>query len=406
VSDIWEKFLSSGQDQDLQATKKRKKLIFNIFAFVLLLLIVGIWLLIDMLASQKQEAMKMVQEASKTNNQQIELPHTDIDQDLRWRQYLEDDMRKSLSNMEVKFQELMKQQNLGAEKKMQALLDELAVTQEKLKMSQAELASASLDFRRISSQQQESGEDRHEQVASKMITKQDLLENFEHEMDVFKPAESFIAEGTYFTGYMLGGISVSTALAAADEHATPVVIRLTDRGNLDLENPLDIKQCRILGSAYGDLASERAIIRLEKLICKIDGSIQTTEIAGQVIGPDGYNGVKGKVVATGEKHLKNAMLGGIISGFAGSAKGQDAVNIFGGGVVGTAKKGAKEMFGQGALQGASNAGEKLAEYYLRRAEALSPVLFVAGGVRVNPQITKGVFLGQRGTKKQIQAEKK
>ena len=161
-----------------------------------------------------------------------------------------------------------------------------------------------------------------------------------------------------------------------------------------------------MGSAYGDLSSERAIIRLEKLVCEENGLYQTSKIAGQVFGPDGYNGIKGTVVSTSSKHIKNAALGGLISGLSGAAKGQDGASITGAGLISTKKKGVGDMLEQGALQGASNAGEKVADYYLRQAEAMSPVLTIDSGVRVNAQITKGFFVGEVGTHKKIKNAKK
>ena len=90
-------------------------------------------------------------------------------------------------------------------------------------------------------------------------------QEFEHEVEFDRPksAANYIPEGTYFTGYLLGGVVVSTALSTPDENATPVSIRLTGRGNLNKANKTDMAKCSIMGSAYGDLSSERAIIRLE-----------------------------------------------------------------------------------------------------------------------------------------------
>ena len=98
-----------------------------------------------------------------------------------------------------------------------------------------------------------------------------------------------------------------------------------------------------MGSAYGDLSSERAIIRLEKMICEQSGVYITSKIAGQIFGSDGLNGVKGTVVATSSKHIKNAAIGGLISGVAGAAKGQDGFTISGAGLIQTKKKGAKSL---------------------------------------------------------------
>jgi hypothetical protein len=176
--------------------------------------------------------------------------------------------------------------------------------------------------------------------------------------------------------------------------------------NLSPLNKMDTSNCRISGSAYGDLSSERAIIRLEKLVCEKDGLYQTSKIAGQIFGPDGYNGIKGVVVSTSSKHIKNAAFGGLLSGLSGSAKGQDGATLTGAGIISTKKTGMGYLLGQGAMQGVSNAGEKIADYFLRQAEAMSPVLTIKPGVKVNTQITKGFFVGELNTHKKIKNAKK
>ena len=152
-----------------------------------------------------------------------------------------------------------------------------------------------------------------------------------------------------------------------------------------------------MGSSYGDLSSERAIIRLEKLICEQDGTYITSKVAGQIFSSDGLNGIKGTVIATNAKHIKNAAIGGLISGISSSAKGQDGSSMSASGIISTKTKGAKNLLSDGALTGASNAGDKIADYYLRQAESMSPVLTVPSGVRVNAQITKGFFVGEVST---------
>ena len=267
-----------------------------------------------------------------------------------------------------------------------------------LERSQRELINASLELKKIASSSE------HElPVKEKAIDVKEFGSSVE--LDIPKSAENYIPEGTYFTGHLLGGIVVSTALGSPDRSSTPVMIRLTARGNLSKLNPLQIDKCRIQGSSYGDLSSERAVIRLEKLICEKDGLYQTSKIAGQVYGPDGLNGLKGTVVSTSDKHIKNAIVGGMISGLSSNVKGQDPLGITSSGLINTNKKTPKDMLTGGVAQGLSNAGEKVAEYYLKQAEAMSPVLTIPAGVRVNAQITKGFFVGEIGTHKKIKQEK-
>jgi len=208
-----------------------------------------------------------------------------------------------------------------------------------------------------------------------------------------KSARSFIPETAYVKGILLGGIAVSTSIGSASE-PVPVVIRITERGSLPKNFNIDLTHCKIMGSSYGDLSSERAIVRAEVLSCTdpVSELIYTTKIAGLIHGDDGMNGIKGKVIQTSGKHLKNAIVGSMISGFAGSAKGQDQMIITSFGAGSTKKKGMGDMLQDGAFAGASNAAEKIADYYIKQAESMSPVLLVSGGTKVDIVFTKGVYL--------------
>lgn len=345
---------------------------------------------------------KEIEKSEEQHVSVLELPDVGIDMEKRWRQYFESlienqsrQLEKQLEEMRSAQSELMKNANEEIERV-------IGNSSEKLEFAKRELAEANLEVRRMR-EEMEVGRRESVEVGAK-FGRQEF--ESEIEMDRPKPVENYVAEGTYFTGHLLGGIVVSTALNTADEHATPVMIRLTGRGNLPKGNDLKIEQCRIQGSAYGDVSSERAIIRLEKMICEVDGVYQTSKIAGQLFGPDGYNGIKGVVVSTGSKHLKNAFIGGVLSGLSESSGGREGMSISGAGIISTEKRGMRDMVTGGSMKGLSNAGEKLADYYLRQAEAMSPVLTIPSGVRVNAQITRGFYVGEVGTHKKLQGEKR
>lgn len=348
-------------------------------------LIIGMMSGLLMFVGSKEQKRGVNQE-QKEEVAKVELPDSSIDTEKRWREHFERLIAEHKAGIEEQMKEMEEAQNQLMNEVNISMEKELADTKEKLRMAREELASAGLELKKIA------GEEEARLQAMPInqeaeISRQEF--GNEHEFDQPKSAANYIPEGTYFTGHLLGGIVVSTGLNAADEHATPVAIRLIDRGNLNNLNKLEISKCRIMGSSYGDLASERAIIRLEKMICERDGVYITSKISGQVYGEDGYNGIKGEVVSTSSKHLKNAIVGGMISGLSSSGKGQEGFALAGGGIIPAKNKGMKEMLGQGALQGTSNAGEKIAQYYLKQAESMSPVLTIPAGVRVNAQITKG-----------------
>ena len=55
-----------------------------------------------------------------------------------------------------------------------------------------------------------------------------------------------------------------------------------------------------------------------------------------------------------------------------------------------------------AFAGTSNAAEKIADYYLKQAESMSPVLLIAGGAKVDIVFTKGVTLGTGDVKERLE----
>jgi len=222
------------------------------------------------------------------------------------------------------------------------------------------------------------------------------------------PVSSYnhIPATSYVSGHLLGGIAVSTSVTSASE-PIPVVIKLTGRGNLPKKFAVDLKECRLLASSYGDISSERAIVRAEELICenKAAGLITSTKVSGVIYGDDGANGIRGTVVSMSDKHLKNAVIGGVLSGFAGTAKGQGGLDITALGAVSTKSKGIKDMAQDGLLSGASSAAEKLADYHIKLAENISPVILVPGGTKVDVMFTKSVEIGSTDIEEVIKSER-
>lgn len=370
----------------------------------------GLLMILWFLSSAVSDAGKSLEDKEQEekegagSSRNIDLADKALDTEVFWRNYFEEDMKKQKT-------------------RTKEMIDLLTENQEKvLKEVKSSLAEAVDEVHRLKEQQKEQFDRTAKQLQDSLEEQRMLAEaganrvkpvnideiGFEDDVvfDEPKSAEDYIPEGTYFSGYLLGGAVVSTALNAPDENASPVSIRLKGRGNLDKENQLDISKCRITGSAYGDLSSERAVIRLEKMICKEGGVWITSDIAGIVYGDDGFNGIKGTVVSTSSKHLKNAAIGGLLSGLSSASKGQEGVSIGSGGVSSRKSKGVGDLLSAGGMSGVSNVGEKLADYYLRQAEAMSPVLTIPAGVKVNPHITKGFFVGERGIKGRIKKDRK
>ena len=324
----------------------------------------------------------------------LEVASSALDIDKMWRNHFEDKLTDAKTSADEKLKLIENSINEQSVSYTNQLKTEIEKLKAQIGYLSEEQASARREFAdsKIKSEEEDNSRKNHyPQIDESRITvnHMDRGEIFDRP----KSARSFIPETAYVKGILLGGIAVSTSIGSSSE-PVPVVIRITDRGSLPKNFNVDLTHCKIMGSSYGDLSSERAIVRAEVLSCTdpLTELVHTTKIAGQIHGDDGMNGIKGKVVQTSGKHLKNAMIGGMISGFAGSAKGQDQMIITSFGTGASRKKGAGDMLKEGGFAGASNAAEKIADYYIKQAESMSPVLLVSGGTKVDVVFTKGVYL--------------
>ena len=63
------------------------------------------------------------------------------------------------------------------------------------------------------------------------------------------------------------------------------------------------------------------------------------------------------------------------------------------------------MLGEGLLGGASTAAEKLADYHIKLAENISPVILVPGGTKVDIVFTKSLQIGSFDIEEVIKSER-
>ena len=166
----------------------------------------------------------------------------------------------------------------------------------------------------------------------------------------------------------------------------------------------------IIASAYGDISSERAIVRLERLtLMKSDGTFTETEITGYVSDEEGGYGIRGIVIDRGEKQIKNAAFSGFFSGVGQLAQAAiDAKYCGGCGDCNDRYNHHQNRFdpnllGDAALSGTSSAFDRLSEYYIKRSEQIRPVVQINPGRIVDITFTHGAEVGDLHTKKKVEA---
>lgn len=399
----------AGNDKPLSKKEITLKKWFNLSIVAVLVIISFIVLLFFIASNDKPK--NGLDEANIADDNNISTKHTKIElgtdatkADVKWQNFLEESIETEGKTREQQIELLKnavaKSQEAGKEE-VNTELDEL---KSRLSYALNEIDRLKVDNQNI---QQDIASLTPEHGNEKIATELGITA-INTKLVTMPPVSSFnyIPATSYVSGHLLGGIAVSTSVNSAAE-PIPVIIKLTSRGNLPKDFAVDMKQCRLLASAYGDISSERAIVRAEELVCedKEAGLVISTKVSGVIYGDDGANGIRGSVVSMSDKHLKNAVIGGVLSGFSNSAKGQNGLDITALGAISTKKKGMKDMATDGLLSGTSSAAEKLADYHIRLAENISPVILVPGGTKVDIVFTKSVEIGSRDIEEVINAER-
>ena len=110
------------------------------------------------------------------------------------------------------------------------------------------------------------------------------------------------------------------------------------------------------------------------------------KVTGYVAGEDGKTGLKARVVTRSGQAIANALLVGTISGLgeAVSLAAQDSSTNF----AGTVTTSVNNPWRAGLGEGMQDALDRVADYYLRLADKIFPVLEVDAGRDVDIVITQ------------------
>lgn len=198
----------------------------------------------------------------------------------------------------------------------------------------------------------------------------------------FIPATSFVA------GTLLNGLDAPTG-GQGQSNPLPIVLHVNNLANLPNNRKANIKDCRFLGAAWGDLSSERMMARIESLSCIINGVSYEMPAKGYIIGEDGKSGMRGRLVSKKGKSIGLSFLAGVV-GATGSAVQQAAGSTTSlGGLTSTSIDGG-EVARAGIGGGVGKAGSALSDYYVRQAEMLFDVIEIDAGRKPEVLVTSSI----------------
>ena len=216
-----------------------------------------------------------------------------------------------------------------------------------------------------------------------------------------KTLGTWLPAGAHAEALVLAGVDASAGLSSQGD-PRPVLLRITGPAWTAAEDgaalSVDLAGCTVTGAAHGDLSSEKVYARLRTLTCAgVDpDTVVETEVAGFVAGT-GKTGVRGPVISREGALVEKAFLAGLVSGVGQGVQAAFSPQAVatGAGTAAVANTGLGDIGRAGLGAGASSAGQKVADYMIRRAEQYQPVIQLHAGTRVTVVFLEGARLDGR-----------
>ena len=215
-----------------------------------------------------------------------------------------------------------------------------------------------------------------------------------------KPKLLRLPAGSLLSGQLITGLDVPTGQGARRE-PYPILIRIKASAILPNRYRTNVRECFVLASGYGDLSSERAYLRSETLSCifKHNNKEQVIErpLEGYIAGKDGKAGLRGRLVSKQGQVMAKAAMAGFLSGVS-EAFDIKPVPVFSvvpnqnGQIQSPFQSGlnGSEALQSSLIKGSNKALEKLADFYLKLADQMVPVIEISAERNVDLILTRGL----------------
>ena len=218
---------------------------------------------------------------------------------------------------------------------------------------------------------------------------------------VAKPVSVWLPAGAHAEAVVLAGVDASAGVSSQGD-PRPVLMRITGPAWTAAEDgtalQVDVDGCTVTGAAHGDLSSEKVYVRFRTMTCAgpESGTVIETDVAGFVAG-SGKTGVRGPVVSREGALVEKAFLAGLVSGVGqGVSQAFQPQAVATGTGAAVANTGLGDIGRAGLGAGASSAGQKVADYMIRRAEQYQPVIQLQAGTKVTLVFLEGARIDGRG----------
>jgi len=204
--------------------------------------------------------------------------------------------------------------------------------------------------------------------------------------------KKYYLPSSFMEATLLSGLD-APAVGKGESHPVPVLLRIKAPAVLPNKVKANLKGCFVIAEGLGNLATERADLRLVSVSCidRKGNAVIDQKIKGFIVDSDGKIGLRGRVVSKMGSTLARAFIAGLFSGI-GQIAGTQAYSytVTGAGTVSTIETGraAQAALGSGIQQAAN----ELQKFYLELARQSIPVVEIQATRNVTIVVSEGVEL--------------
>lgn len=205
-----------------------------------------------------------------------------------------------------------------------------------------------------------------------------------------KTPDNYVPATTHVRGVLLEGADANASVNGQSD-TVGILVRLLDNGTLPNGKHSHLKGCNVLARVYGDISSERAEARLNRISCtKPDGTILDKKVQGY-LSFAGKEGVKGTPIMRNGKIVFAAGFAGLLN--SASSAAQMATQTQSVSALGTTTSvNSGQILGNIAAGAGVSSGKALEEYYIKLANQYHPIIEIGSGTKVTVIFQKGFSL--------------
>jgi len=208
----------------------------------------------------------------------------------------------------------------------------------------------------------------------------------------------YLPAGSIIRGVLLTGVDVPTGLQARRD-PTPALMLVKHDAILPNRFRADIRECVVLWGATGELSTERALMRAERLACiRYDGGVIEAQLDAWALGDDGKAGIRGRLVARNGALIAKAAFASFAQALSQIFR---PVALAGLNTTPSSRTEFQAPDTAEAAEAATYAGfggamRSLSDYFVKMADEIIPFVEVDAARQIEGVLLKGVTLELKG----------